>query len=91
VISTQATGGGAGVTRIGVTGHRSLPAALLPSLRAAMRAQLRGGAVEALSSLAAGADQLFADVALDSGVPVTAVIPGMDYEAHLGGDEALAG
>jgi hypothetical protein len=92
VISTQATGGGAGVTRIGVTGHRSLPAALLPSLRAAMRAQLRGGGVvEALSSLAAGADQLFADVALDSGVPVTAVIPGMDYEAHLGGDEALAG
>jgi hypothetical protein len=50
-----------------------------------------GGALEALSCLAAGADQLFADIALDSGVPVTAVIPGMDYEAHLDDDAARAG
>jgi hypothetical protein len=44
----------------------------------------------ALSSLAAGADQLFAGIALDRGVPVTAVIPGMDYEAHLGDEEVQA-
>jgi hypothetical protein len=50
-----------------------------------------GGALEALTCLAAGADQLFADIALDSGVPVTAVIPGMDYEAHLDDDAARAG
>ncbi|MCD7439681.1 hypothetical protein K4B79_15770 [Streptomyces lincolnensis] len=76
------------VTRIGVTGHRTIPRSVLPAVRSGMRRQLGGErALEALSSLAAGADQLFADIALDSGVPVTAVIPGMDYEAHLGGDE----
>jgi hypothetical protein len=79
------------VTRIGVTGHRGIPAAALPSVRAGIRAELRGCAgTEALSSLAAGADQLFAELALDHGIPVTAVIPGMDYEAHLGGDEVRA-
>ncbi|MFI6931720.1 hypothetical protein [Streptomyces sp. NPDC050287] len=76
------------VTRIGVTGHRVIPSSVLPVVRSGMRRQLGGeSGLEALSSLAAGADQLFADIALDSGVPVTAVIPGMDYEAHLG-DEA---
>ncbi|REE60553.1 hypothetical protein BX257_3091 [Streptomyces sp. 3212.3] len=76
------------VTRIGVTGHRSIPAAVLPSVLSGMRRQLSAeGRLEALSSLAAGADQLFADIALANGVPVTAVIPGMDYEAHLGDAE----
>jgi len=76
------------VTRIGVTGHRQIPTAALAAVRSGMAAELcRGTAVEALSSLAAGADQLFADIALDCGVPLTAVIPGMDYEAHLGSDE----
>ncbi|MEU0024483.1 hypothetical protein [Streptomyces sp. NPDC006335] len=78
------------VTRIGVTGHRRIPGRVLPLVRAEMRRHL-GGALEALSCLAAGADQLFADIALDSGVPVTAVIPGMDYEAHLDDDAARAG
>lgn len=79
------------VTRIGVTGHRSIPAAVLPSVLSGMRRQLSAeGRLEALSSLAAGADQLFADIALANGVPVTAVIPGMDYEAHLGDAETRA-
>ncbi|WP_240529697.1 hypothetical protein [Streptomyces mangrovisoli] len=79
------------VTRIGVTGHRSIPSAVLPTVRSGIRRQLRyGGAVEALTSLAAGADQLFADLALESGVPVTAVIPGMDYEAHMGDADVQA-
>lgn len=74
-----------GVVRIGVTGHRSLPASVLPHVRPRMQELLReGGYLRVLTSLAAGADQLFAEVALDSGVPVTAVIPGMDYAAHLG-------
>nr|WP_237519324.1 hypothetical protein [Streptomyces sp. HUCO-GS316] len=67
------------IIRIGVTGHRSIPASVLPSVCSGMRTQLGvEGEVEALTSLAAGADQLFADIALDSGIPVTAVIPGMD-------------
>lgn len=80
-------------TRIGVTGHRSIPAAVLPSVRTGIRRQFQreGDAeVEALSCLAAGADQLFADLALDRGIPVTAVIPGMDYEAHLGDADTRA-
>ncbi|WP_416983941.1 hypothetical protein [Streptomyces sp. T028] len=78
------------VLRVGVTGHRSIPASVLPYVRSALRRQFSRTDVEleAVSSLAAGADQLFADTALEYGVPVTAVIPGMDYETHLGGTEA---
>ncbi|MFJ9564998.1 hypothetical protein ACIRQQ_33810 [Streptomyces fuscichromogenes] len=77
------------VTRVGVTGHRAIPASVLPSVRSALRRQFSRTDVEleALSCLAAGADQLFADIALAHGVPVTAVIPGMDYEAHLGDED----
>ncbi|MFG2952157.1 hypothetical protein ACGF5O_00315 [Streptomyces sp. NPDC048291] len=77
------------VTRVGVTGHRAIPPSVLPLVRSALRRRFSRSDVawEALSCLAAGADQLFADIALAHGVPVTAVIPGMDYEAHLG-DEA---
>lgn len=78
------------VTRIGVTGHRSIPLSALPSVLSELRRQLGGSDLEAVSSLAAGADQLFADLALDRGVPVTAVIPGMDYEAHLDDDATRA-
>ncbi|MFE2422796.1 hypothetical protein [Streptomyces hokutonensis] len=76
-------------TWIGITGHRVIPSAVLPLVRSELRDQLSGaeGELAALSSLAAGADQMFADIALDHGVSVTAVIPGMDYEAHLGGTE----
>lgn len=79
-------------TRIGVTGHRDIPEPVLECVSAGIldefRSQIAGGPVEAFSALAAGADQLFADLALRSGIPVTAVIPGMDYERHLGGQEA---
>ncbi|MFF7474996.1 hypothetical protein [Streptomyces sp. NPDC008092] len=80
------------VTRIGVTGHRAIPPSVLPFVRSALQRQLSRTdvALEALSCLAAGTDQLFADLALAQGVPVTAVIPGMDYEAHLGDDAARA-
>lgn len=78
------------VIRVGVTGHRSIPSTVLPYVRSALRGEFSRTDVEleAFSSLAAGADQLFADIALEHGVPVTAVIPGMDYEAHLGDDDA---
>jgi len=84
------------MVRIGITGHRDIPGALLGEVRIGIRAEFRGHAgrtpvVEALSCLAAGADQMFADIALDCGVPVTAVIPGMrDYEKSLDGAEALS-
>lgn len=70
------------VKRIGVTGHRGIPTEAYGHIRAGMRAVLCGhqGSMEALSSLAAGADQLFADVALDCGAELTVVIPSGDYE-----------
>ncbi|MGV4986988.1 hypothetical protein ACWC0C_12625 [Streptomyces sp. NPDC001709] len=81
----------AGVVRLGFTGHRAVPASLLPYVRSRMAEMLGGqGRVEVVTSLAAGADQIFAEVALGRGVPVTAVIPGMDFEGHLGDAETRA-
>ncbi|WP_328748643.1 hypothetical protein OHT57_24595 [Streptomyces sp. NBC_00285] len=81
-------------TRIGVTGHRDIPEPVVECVRAGIldefASQAAGGPVEAFSALAAGADQLFADLALRNGIPLTAVIPGMDYERHLGGQETRA-
>ncbi|MCX5262393.1 hypothetical protein OOK27_51240 [Streptomyces canus] len=51
----------------------------------------REGDFQAFTRLEAGADQLFADIALGGGFPVTAVIPGMDYEFHLDDEAARAG
>lgn len=88
-----------GVTRIGVTGHRAIPAEAFGHVRTALTDALRGperggGRVEALSSLAAGADQLFAEIALDCGARLTVVTPADDYEstfspAELAGFRAL--
>lgn len=74
------------VRRIGVTGHRAIPAELTGHVRRALTRELRAvagrfGSVEALSCLAAGADQLFAEIALDSGARLTAVTPADDYES----------
>ncbi|MFF7949283.1 hypothetical protein [Streptomyces griseorubiginosus] len=80
-------------TRIGVTGHRDLPEPVLECVSAGIldefSSQGASGPVEAFSALAAGADQLFAELALRGGIPLTAVIPGTgnDYEHQLGGPE----
>ncbi|MFI6643399.1 hypothetical protein [Streptomyces sp. NPDC050504] len=78
--------------RIGVTGHRSMPPEVYAHARAAIRDVLRGheGAMEALSSLAVGADQLFADVALECGAELTVVIPSGDYETGFADNGELA-
>lgn len=78
--------------RIGVTGHRSIPREAQAHVLAAMRAVIRGldGSVEALSSLAVGADQLFADLALAHGAGLVAVIPSGDYEACFADGAELA-
>ncbi|MEU5402513.1 hypothetical protein ABZ348_24800 [Streptomyces sp. NPDC005963] len=67
--------------RIGVTGHRNIPAEAVAHIRAGILAVLQehGGAMEALSSLAVGADQIFADLALDCGAELTVVVPSGDY------------
>ncbi|MEE4542579.1 hypothetical protein V2S66_11455 [Streptomyces sp. V4-01] len=86
------------MTRIGVTGHRAIPheafghvrAALTKALTEALRAPRGvGDPVEALSSLAAGADQLFAEIALDCGARLTVVTPADDYESTFSPAELI--
>ncbi|MFG2995527.1 hypothetical protein [Streptomyces sp. NPDC048340] len=78
--------------RIGVTGHRSIPDEVHGHVVEGLRAVLEGheGPLEALSSLADGADQLFAAIALEHGADLTVVIPSEDYEDAFEGAEALA-
>nr|WP_202488584.1 hypothetical protein [Streptomyces sp. SID5473] len=75
-------GGRTAVERIGITGHRIIPPEGRAHIRAGLLAALRLGeeGLEAYSSLAIGADQLFADIALECGATLTAVIPSEDYE-----------
>ncbi|MDX6760759.1 hypothetical protein SIN09_15255 [Streptomyces sp. F8] len=77
--------------RIGVTGHRSIPDSVLGHVESGLRAVLGGheGPLEAFSSLADGADQLFAAIALECGADLTVVIPSEDYEESFEGAEAL--
>ncbi|MFF4450374.1 hypothetical protein [Streptomyces sp. NPDC001502] len=78
--------------RIGVTGHRAIPDSVLGHVESGLRAVLGGheGPLEAFSSLAEGADQLFASIALEHGADLTVVIPSGDYEDAFEGAEALA-
>ncbi|MGW5849519.1 hypothetical protein ACWFQ8_16455 [Streptomyces sp. NPDC055254] len=78
--------------RIGVTGHRSIPDELLAHVESSLWAVLEAheGPLEALSSLAEGADQLFAAIALEHGADLTVVIPSGDYEESFEDAGALA-
>ncbi|GAA4088669.1 MULTISPECIES: hypothetical protein [Streptomyces] len=78
--------------RIGVTGHRDIPPEAFEEIRDRLRALLCGhdGSLEALSSLATGADQLFAAIALECGAALTVVIPSGDYETGFADAAELA-
>jgi len=77
--------------KLGVTGHQSLPAAARQALQEAVQGILASsGEVEACCSLAAGADQLVADLVLSRGGSLDAVIPSQDYSGSFDSEEALA-
>ncbi|ANW20912.1 hypothetical protein [Streptomyces clavuligerus] len=80
--------------RIGITGHRFIPREALDHIRVGLRTALHGhtgaGALQAYSSLAVGADQLFADLALEHGAELTAVIPSGNYTEDFGAPGELA-
>ena len=81
-------------TRIGVTGHRVIPVAAYGHVEAALTDALRpscesAAPLEALSSLAAGSDQLFAEIALAGGARLTVVTPAADYETTFAPEELL--
>lgn len=78
------------MTTVGVTGHRAIPAEAYDYVHAGLTAVLSGEScarrqdrrpLRVFSSLAIGADQIFAEVALDHGARLTAVLPATDYES----------
>jgi hypothetical protein len=80
-----ATGDGTSVRRIAATGHRGLPADTISLVDAAIRAALEeaGARVTGLSSLADGADQIFAQAVLDLGGQIETVVPAQKYRDSL--------
>ncbi len=68
------------MTRIGITGHRDLSERTHVLMAAALATELaRFSPLRGISSLAEGADQLFAEQVLKAGGALTAVIPSADY------------
>jgi hypothetical protein len=74
--------------RVGITGHQELGDART-WCHDAMQELIRTlPATHGYTSLAAGADQLFAEILVAQGVPFTAVIPSQDYEHAFASDAA---
>ncbi|MGH3922682.1 MAG: hypothetical protein ACRDTT_07425, partial [Pseudonocardiaceae bacterium] len=74
---TTAAGPLGGPTRLGVSGHRVLPAGTLGPIIAGLREVLTkaGAGPTGVTSLAAGSDQLFAIEVLAAGGQLHAVLP----------------
>ncbi|GAA3225282.1 hypothetical protein MTQ10_28520 [Streptomyces sp. XM83C] len=73
------------MTVIAVTGHIRLTEASLPLVREALRETLApyAGDLTGVSCLAAGADSLFAEVVLELGGRLVAVVPSRDYRSAV--------
>jgi hypothetical protein len=68
------------MTRVGITGHRDLPDPTCRLVSAAIANELgRLDSIAGISSLAEGADQIFAEHVLEVGGALTAVIPSAHY------------
>jgi hypothetical protein len=77
------------MTRVGITGHRDLPAPTCRLVSAAIAAQLgRFDSIDGITALAEGADQLFAEQVLKAGGALTAVVPSAHYGRSF---ETIAG
>jgi hypothetical protein len=74
---------------VGVSGHQYRPGIDWSWVTFAVRSQLANlrEAKKAYSSLATGSDQIFADAAIDLGIPITGVIPLEGYERYFHGDD----
>ncbi|WP_341358475.1 hypothetical protein V5H98_11820 [Georgenia sp. M64] len=77
------------MTRLGVTGHQSIPAQAIGYVTAGMQAVIaeQRPPLVGYSSLAAGTDQLFARELLAAGGDLHAVIPSGGYEATFSGQD----
>ena len=79
------------MTRVGVTGHRDLTPATCDLVAAALAAELRElDGLRGISSLAEGADQLFAERVLDAGGALIAVIPCGGYSDSFATEAGVA-
>jgi hypothetical protein len=85
--------------RVGITGHRGLPAATEQLVDHAIREQLAACTdqnIVGVSNLADGADQLFAQAVLDAGGQLEVIIPaaryrdGLPESAHASYDKLLS-
>lgn len=77
--------------RIGVTGHQGLDPATVARVSGAVRGELEGQEpVRGITSLAEGADQIFAKEILRQGGDLIAVIPSADYEATFQTPQSLS-
>jgi hypothetical protein len=78
------------MTVVGVTGHQNMPAVARDFAAARIRELLGdlGAGLVGVSSLAAGADQIFARIILELGGELHAVIPSADYEKTFDDDGA---
>lgn len=71
------------MTIVGCTGHQNIPQEAVPYVRDAIRGELRrlnAVGLTGVCSLAAGADQMFAQAVLDSGGKLDVIIPSSGYE-----------
>lgn len=87
---TESSTAGSRVVRIGVTGHMDLTSSSLrlvaQALQAHLNALVRAGRrrIVGVSCLAPGADRVFAQVLLELGGQLEAIIPPGDYTDHPG-------
>lgn len=70
------------MTTVGITGHQNIPASALPFIRDGLRRTLRPvPSLVGVTSLAAGADQLFADTVLELHGELRVIVPCDAYES----------
>ena len=76
--------------RVGITGHRRIPGEAVEFVETAIRARLAelgaNSPIEGITSLAAGADQIFARLVVDAGGGLHVVIPSDRYITSLPDD-----
>jgi hypothetical protein len=74
------------MARVGITGHRSLPIALAQQISTLLRAELDAfdpAELIGVTSLADGADTLFADEVLSRGGALDVIVPALEYRGSL--------
>ena len=77
--------------RVGVTGHQNIPLVAVAHVRKEIERILStGGGIVGFSSLATGADQIFARAVLNAGGRLHAIIPSAGYESTFTDENTLA-